>query len=111
MFVLKLGFPLACIGLVDSDKGVFAPYIKKYFQSILTVIIQIALVKIAIMLVITNQYIDATALLLVAMRTPKFLQEFLITATNGGAVNSAIHTTSKTIELTKQISSIAGRGK
>lgn len=111
MFVLKLGFPLACIGLVDSDKGVFAPYIKKYFQSILTVIIQIALVKIAIMLVITNQYIDATALLLVAMRTPKFLQEFLITATNGGAVNNAIHTTSKTIELTKQISSIAGRGK
>ena len=111
MFVLKLGFPLACIGLVDSDKGVFAPYIKKYFQSILTVIIQIALVKIAIMLIITNQYIDATALLLVAMRTPKFLQEFLITATNGGAVNNAIHTTSKTIELTKQISLIAGRGK
>ena len=29
-------------------------------------------------------------------------------ATNGGAVNNAIHTTSKTIELTKQISSIAG---
>jgi len=111
MFVLKLGFPLACIGLVDSDKGVFSPYIKKYFQSILTVIIQIALVKLAIMLVITNQYIDATAILLVALRTPKFLQEFLITASNGGGFNSAIYTTSKTIELTKQISSIASRGK
>lgn len=96
---------------MDSDKGVFAPYIKKYFQSILTVIIQIALVKIAIMLIITNQNIDATAILLVAMRTPKFLQEFLITASNGGGINNVIHTTSKTIELTKQISAIAGKGK
>ena len=111
LFILKLGFPLACIGLVDSDKGVFAPYVKKFFQSILTVIIQIMLIKLAILLIISNQYIDATAMLFVAMRTPKFLQEFMLVASNGGGISNAIHTTSKTIELSKQISNIVSRAK
>lgn len=111
LFILKLGFPLACIGLVDSDKGIFAPYVKKFFQSILTVIIQVILVKLAILLVISNQYIDATAILLVAMRTPKFLQEFMIVASNGGGISNAIHTTSKTIELSKQVSNIISKAK
>lgn len=111
LFILKLGFPIACIGLVDSDKGVFAPFVKKFFQSILTVIVQIMLVKLAILLVMSNQYIDSTAILLVAMRTPKFLQEFMLVASNGGGVSGAIHTTSKTIELTKQISNIVSKAK
>lgn len=111
LFILKLGFPLACIGLVDSDKGVFAPYVKKFFQTILTVIIQVMLVKLAILLVISNQYIDATAILLVAMRTPKFLQEFMLVASNGGGISNAIHTTSKTIELSKQVSNILSKAK
>lgn len=111
LFVLKLGFPLACIGLVDSDKGIFAPYVKKFFQSILTVIIQIILIKLGILLIISNQYIDATAILLVAMRTPKFLQEFMLVASNGGGISGAIHTTSKTIELTKQISNIVSKAR
>jgi hypothetical protein len=109
MFVLKLGFPLACIGLVDSDKGMFSPYIKKFFQSIATVIIQISLAKLSILLIITNQYIYATAILLVALRTPKFLQEFLLVTGNGSGVSNAVHTTSKTLELTKQIARIGGK--
>lgn len=111
LFILKLGFPVACVGLMDSDKGVFAPFVKKFFQSILTVIVQIMLVKLAILLIMSNQYIDSTAILLVALRTPKFLQEFMLVASNGGVVSNAIHTTSKTIELTKQISNIVGRAK
>lgn len=69
------------------------------------------LVKLAILLVISNQYIDSTAILLVALRTPKFLQEFMLVASNGGGVNNAIHTTSKTIELTKQISNMVSKAK
>ena len=112
MFILKLGFPLACVGLVDSDKGMFLPYIKKFFQSIITVIIQIGLAKLSILLIITNQYIYATAILLVALRTPKFLQEFLLITGNGSSgLSSAIHNTSKTIELTKQVSSIVSKAK
>lgn len=96
---------------MDSDKGIFATYVKKFFQSILTVVIQIMLVKLAILLIISNQYIDSTAILLVALRTPKFLQEFILVASNGGGVSNAIHTTSKTIELTKQVSNIVSKAK
>ena len=76
MLILKMGFPLACIGLVDSDKGIFAPYMKKFFQSIATVIVQIALTKLAILLILSAQLIQATAVLIVALRTPRFLSEF-----------------------------------
>jgi len=111
MFILKLGFPLACIGLVDSDKGLFLPYVKKFFQSIITVIIQIALAKLSILLIITNHYMYATAFILVALRTPRFLQEFLLVTGNGGSgISNAIHTTSKTIELTRQVQNIVGKG-
>lgn len=96
---------------MDSDKGIFATYVKKFFQSILTVVIQIMLVKLAILLIISSQYIDSIAILLVALRTPKFLQEFMLVASNGGGVSNAIHTTSKTIELTKQVSNIVSKAK
>ena len=40
MFVLKLGFPLACVGLVNPDGGVFKSYSEKLFKSVLTVLVQ-----------------------------------------------------------------------
>ena len=110
MLVLKLGFPLACVGLVDSDKGIFAPYMKKFFQSIATVIVQIALAKLAILLIMTGQMIQAVAVLLVALRTPKFLSEFMIIANSGGSgISTLAHNTSRTIELTRHIKNFAGR--
>ncbi len=110
MLVLKLGFPLACVGLVDSDKGIFAPYMKKFFQSITTVIVQIALAKLAILLIMTGQMIQAVAVLLVALRTPKFLSEFMIIANSGGSgISTLAHNTSRTIELARHIKNFAGR--
>ncbi|MCX8075238.1 MAG: DUF6102 family protein [Clostridia bacterium] len=107
MFILKLGFPLACVGLVDSDKGVFAPYVKKFFQSIVTVIVQIALAKIVILLIVSDQLINATAVLLVTLRTPKFLSEFMLISGNGSSgISNMIHTTSKSIELKKQLAKV-----
>lgn len=111
MLVLKLGFPLACVGLVDSDKGMFAPYMKKFFQSITTVIVQIALSKLAILLILTGQMIQAVAVLLVALRTPKFLSEFMLIANNGGSgISTLVHNTSRTIEITKQIKNMTSSG-
>ncbi len=107
MFILKIGFPLACIGLVDSDKGIFAPYIKKFFQSAITVIVQMALAKIVILLISSDQLINAVAVLLVALRTPKFLSEFMLITGNGSSgISNMIHTTSKTIELNRQLSGL-----
>ena len=95
-------------GLVDSDKGLFAPYIKKFFQSVVTVIVQIALAKLAILLILTGQMIQTVAVLLVALRTPKFLSEFMLVVNNGGSgISTLAHNTSRTIEITKQIGKFA----
>ena len=94
-------------GLVDTNKGVFSPFIKKFFQSILTVIVQIALVKLAILLISTAQIIQAIAVLLVALRTPRFLSEFMLTTNNGSTgVSNITHNVSRTIELNRQVKSL-----
>lgn len=50
IFVLKLGFPLACVGLVNADGGVFTQYISKLLKSMLTVLVQILCCKLGLLL-------------------------------------------------------------
>ena len=45
ILILRVGIPLACVGLIDNDKGVFKPYMSKFFQSALSVVIQVSLAK------------------------------------------------------------------
>ena len=104
MFVLKTSFPIFCIGLLDSNKGIFAPFIKKFFQNAFTIIIQIILAKLVILLVSSSQLIMGIAVLLVALRTPKFLSEFIILSGNGtSGISNTVHTVSKVIELRGQL--------
>ena len=41
ILILRVGIPLACVGLIDNDKGVFKPYMSKFFQSALPSLIHI----------------------------------------------------------------------
>lgn len=87
MLILKLGMPLACVGLLQSDKGVFANYLMTIFKSALTVVVQIFLAKISFNLMLTTGTLSplyAIATLLLAMKTPAMLGEFMI-ATGGGS--------------------------
>ena len=102
MFVLKLGFPLACVGLVNPDGGVFKSYSEKLIKSILTVLVQIILCKIAIALLINVKMLFGIAAIILAIKTPKFLQEFMLGGGTGG-ISNVIVTTSKTMELSSQI--------
>ena len=102
MFVLKLGFPLACVGLVNPDGGVFKSYSEKLIKSILTILVQIILCKIAIVLLINVKMLFGIAAIILAIKTPKFLQEFMLGGGTGGNSN-VIVTTSKTMELSSQI--------
>ena len=102
MFVLKLGFPLACVGLVNPDGGVFKSYSEKLIKSILTVLVQIILCKIAIILIMNVKMLFGIAAIIMAIKTPKFLQEFMLGGGTGG-ISSVIVTTSKTMELSSQI--------
>ena len=102
IFVLKLGFPLACVGLVQADGGVFKSYSEKLIRSVLTVLVQIVLCKIALALIMSTQYIYAIAGIMMAVKTPKFLQDFMLVSGSGG-VSNVIMTASKTMELSGQV--------
>ena len=103
IFVLKLGFPLACVGLVNADGGVFTQYISKLFKSMLTVLVQILCCKLALLLVFSGQLIYAIAMIILAIKTPKMLQECMLGG-GGGGISNVIITASKTMELSGQIS-------
>ena len=94
ILILRVGMPLACVGLIDNDKGVFKPYMSKFFQSALSVIIQIALAKLGVGLMMNMHIFWGVACMILAVRTPKFLQDFIITTGGGGGgaiVNNAYH--------------------
>ncbi|OZQ77424.1 conjugal transfer protein TrbL family protein [Paenibacillus odorifer] len=92
MFILRVGIPLACVGLLDNDKGVFRAYAQKFMQSMLAVVIQISLAKLGVGLMLQNHVFWGMACMMLAIRTPRFLSDFLITTGgNGGVVNNVYH--------------------
>jgi hypothetical protein len=90
LFILRIGLPLASSGLMDADKGVFKPYIQKFIQSFFTVLIQVTLAKFGFSLMLNLHVFWGIATLMLAVKTPRFLQEFLITS-SGGGMNSVYH--------------------
>lgn len=97
LLILRIGIPLACVGLMDSDKGVFGTYIQKFFQSALTVIVQISLAKLSLALMLNSHAFLGLAALSLALSTPKFLQEFMIRAGSGGG--NLVGTTYQSVRL------------
>ncbi|MFB5678081.1 conjugal transfer protein TrbL family protein [Paenibacillus terreus] len=92
MFILRVGIPLACAGLLDNDRGVFRAYAQKFMQSMLAVVIQIALAKLGVGLMLQNHIFWGMACTVLAIRTPRFLSDFLITTGGGGGiVNNVYH--------------------
>ncbi len=110
MLILRLGFPLACIGLLESNSGVFQSYSQKLFKSVLTVIVQIILCKLGLALIFTSHWFYAIATIVMAIKTPSFLQEFMLTGGSGG-ISAVIMNTSKSIELSRQLKNIYSKAK
>ena len=97
MLILRIGLPVACVGLLDSDKGVFRTYMQKFFQSTFSIIIQIALAKMGVGLMLNAHVFWGLAAVMLSVRTPKFLQEFMITS--GGNPSGAMGTVYQTVRL------------
>lgn len=97
ILILRIGVPLACVGLLDSDRGVFRSYIQKFFQSTLAVIIQIVLAKLGVGLMLNAHVFWGLAAVILSVRTPKFLQEFMIIS--GGSPSGAMGTVYQSVRL------------
>ncbi len=48
MFFLRSAIPLACVGMIDNDNGIYAVFIKKLMQTAITVVAQISLAQISL---------------------------------------------------------------
>lgn len=93
IFILRVGVPLACVGLLDNDKGVFKTYLSKFIQSMLAVVVQIILSKLGVGLMLNMHVFWGVACMMLAIKTPRFLQDFLITTGGGGGgvINNVYH--------------------
>lgn len=97
LLILRIGLPLACTGLMDADKGIFKPYIQKFIQALAAIVVQLALAKLGVALMLNLHAFWGLAALLLAIKTPRFLQEFLIT-TGGGHAMTTVY---QTVQLTR----------
>ena len=93
LLILRVGIPVACVGLIDNDKGVFKSYMNKFFQTALAVIVQICLCKLGVGMMLNMHIFWGIACMILAIKTPKFLSEFLVPSGGGGggAINNAYH--------------------
>lgn len=92
LFILKKGMPFVCTGLIDSDGGVFKPYCKKFIQEIFTVFIQIILLKMSLILMINGHFLWGIAAISYSIKTPQFLQEFIMMSQSGGVTTKISQT-------------------
>nr|WP_314464493.1 conjugal transfer protein TrbL family protein [uncultured Clostridium sp.] len=96
IMILRIGLPLACVGLLDNDKGVFKTYINKFFQSTLAVVVQICLCKLGVGMMmnvgINMNIFWGIACIVLAIKTPRFLSEFMVPTGGGaGVINNVYH--------------------
>ena len=96
IMILRIGLPLACTGLLDNDKGVFKTYLTRFFQSTVAVMVQISLCKLGVGMMmnvgINLNVFWGIACLVLAIKTPRFLSEFMVpTGGGGGMVNNIYH--------------------
>jgi len=83
MFVLRLGLPFACIGLLNADGGAFKGYSQKMIKVAFTVVVQVLLINFAIALINGNHYVLALATANISYKTPGLLNEFMVTSGSG----------------------------
>jgi hypothetical protein len=108
IMILRIGLPLACVGLLDNDKGVFKTYLNKFFQSTFSVVVQICLCKLGVGMMmnvgINMNIFWGIACLVLAIKTPRFLADFMVpTGGGGGGVINNVYHSVRLVGMAKNI--------
>lgn len=109
MMVMKIGVPLACVGLLDNDKGVFRAYINQFVKAFITTIVQIMLVKIGLSLMLNATMLSSQnimwgiACMMAAMSMPRILREFLVPTGGDGHFGNTVFQTVHIASLAKSV--------
>lgn len=101
LIILRAGVPVACVGLLDNDKGVFRSYVNQFVKAFITTVVQIVLARLGLALFMTadfandavNNIIYGISCMVLAVTAPKILNEFLLPSGGGGMSNMAFQAT------------------
>lgn len=94
MLFMRVGLPLAAIGLIDSDGGVFKSYTQLLFRQMLTSIFQVAALRLSLMFLPNLSFTGlllSISILLAAFRTPKLLQQIMTPQGGGSGFGSKVY--------------------
>lgn len=109
MMIMQVGVPLACVGLLDNDKGIFKAYLNQIVKAFVTTIVQIMLCKIGLTLMlgvtITTNFniITGIGCMISAISIPKLMREFLVPTGGDGKVGNTVFQSVHTVSLVKSI--------
>lgn len=107
IMILRIGLPLVCTGLLDNDKGVFKTYLTKFFQSTVAVMVQISLCKLGVGMMmnigINLNVFWGIACLVLAIKTPRFLSEFMVPTSGGGGIVNNIYHSVRLVGMAKNL--------
>jgi len=78
MLVMRLGWPLACTGLIDSDKGVFKAFAQKFMMISLSAFTQILFFRLSLLLLTNGNILWSLVAAMAALKTPDLLREFML---------------------------------
>jgi hypothetical protein len=103
LLILRLGFPIACIGLINADKGIFAPYFSKIAQLMLAVPVQVVLMKWSLALVLQGNPLWGVATVFAGLKIPAILSEFLYGGGGGSGLGGKMMAANQTVHLIKAL--------
>lgn len=95
MLIFRLGIPFAASGLVDSDGGYWKPYIQQLTRELTTAAIRYLCLRLALGLAVSMTLaglIVGIGLLVVAIKTPAMLAQFLAPKSGGGGAAQKLNT-------------------
>jgi len=95
LLMLRIAFPVACVGLVDNDKGIFKGFFQKFIMLSTSAFAQIFFFRFSLLLVMNGNPFWGLAAAMAAMRTPDILRDFMLGYGGtgaGGRAFSIIHT-------------------
>ena len=78
LLVMRIGIPIASIGLLNSDGGVFPDYIRTFLMTAFTVVIQLALLNLSIATLMMNKLMYGIAIAVVSVNTPSIMSKYMI---------------------------------
>lgn len=106
MMVMRVGIPLAALGLVDSDGAAFKNYIQTIFRQICTTVFQVAVMRLGVILILDMSFIGVCAgiaALTAAWRGSTLMAQLFTPQTHGTGFGAKLNTAANTVRTVRML--------